>query len=379
MRYFSLVLHFYQPPTQELGITRQILHACYLPVLRLLDQKSGFGLTLNLSGSLLLQLQKMDSGEFFDLIKKLLKDGKIELLNSPVYHPIIPLTPSDVVLRQIDRNQRLLDEIFSLKTLDGFFPPELALDPSGLDLINSQYLFIDQSSLDVKTPFAKLGNKYLLVNNHPVCELLRSYPRELAASTVLDLIGKNCPDGGLLVTVADVELFGHHYVERLQVLSDLLDSNDIKFVTASQVVSQFGPTATDISGIIPSSWQNCQKFSLWDKNDLQKEYLKLLATGHDLTLDSRVYQADDFLDKSFSSCYLYWLSNWPWWHPQIVQSGADCLVTSVRMSPVANQAKADVEVVYHNFLSRMWRYQWSGEVEIKYHEYDQQILASRGS
>jgi alpha-amylase/alpha-mannosidase (GH57 family) len=368
-----MVLHFYQPPTQEIGITRSILNSCYLPVLRLLSKKTEYGLTLNLSGSLLLQLQQLEANEFFDLVKKLLADGKVELLNSTLYHPIIPLTPSDVVERQNIRNQQLLQNTFGVKNLKGFFPPELAIDPSGLDLINSQSVFIDQSSLNVKTPLAKLGDKYLLVNNHSVCELLRSYPRELLIPTVIDLVSQNCADGGLLVAVSDVELFGHHYVERIKLLADLLDSKDIKFITASQAVSQFGGKATAITGIIPSTWQNCQKFSLWDKNDLQQNYLKLLNTGHNLTLNSQVYQVDDYLDRSYSSCYLYWLSNWPWWHPQIVQSGADSLITSVRMSSIPNPKKIDMEIAYHDFLSKMWQYHWSGKVEVKYKEYDQQL------
>ena len=379
MRYWSLTLHFYQPPTQDIGITRSILNTCYLPVLRLLSQKSGFGITLNLSGSLIFQLQQLEATEFFDLIRQLLTDGRIELLNSVIYHPIIPLTPSDVITRQIDRNQLQLKNLFGLPTVNGFFPPELAIDPSGLDLIKNQFVLVDQSSLDTKTSIAKLGSKYLLVNNHPVCELLRSYPRELPAQTVADLISQNCSDGGLLVTASDVEVFGHHYVERLQVLKDLLDFKDIKFITASQAVSQFKDSSTIVSGIIPSTWQNCQKFDLWDKNELQQNYLELLSAGHKLTLRTQIYKVDDFLDRSYSSCYLYWLSNWPWWHPQIVQSGADCLITSVRMSSATNSEKSKMEIAYHHFLSKMWQYQWSGKVEIKYQEYDQQMLLSRSS
>ena len=63
----------------------------------MLSAKSCFALTLNLSGSLLSQLQKLEAAEFFDLVRKLLTDQKIELVNSAVYHPLIPLTPADVV------------------------------------------------------------------------------------------------------------------------------------------------------------------------------------------------------------------------------------------------------------------------------------------
>lgn len=373
MRYWAIVLHFYQPPTQEVSITRQILNACYLPLLRLLSQKSGFGLTLNLSGSLLLQLQQLPAAEFFDLIKKLLADRKIEITNSAIYHPIIPIVPADVAKRQISKNQQMLRDIFGVKTFNGFYPPELAINTAGLDLIDSQYVLVDQTAVDINASLVKFGQKYLLINNRPVCELLRSYPRELSASTVIDLIQKNSADNKLLATVNDAELFGHHYVERLQVLNDLLDLKDIKYITASEAVSQFGNEFVSVADVRPSTWQNCQSFTLWDKNDLQKEYLKLLKTGYDLIHTNLDNKAEEYLDRSYSSCYPYWLSNWPWWHPDIVKDGANNLITSVRMAQIPAAQKAQMEIVYHDFLSRMWQYQWSGLVEKNYQKYNQAI------
>jgi len=352
-----MVLHFYQPPTQEIGITRQILNSCYLPILRLFTQKTDFGLTLNLSGSLLQQLRQLEAVEFFDLIKKLLADQKIELVNSAIYHPIIPLTPADVVNRQITKNQQLLEDLFGVKTADSFFPPELAVDSAGLDLIDCQSVIVDQTAVETKSPIVKFGQKYLLANNRPVCELLRSYPRELKIAVAVDLVNKNCEDEQLLVTANDAELFGHHYVERIQIINDLLDFKDIKFITVSQAVSQFGSKSIAADDIKPSTWQNCQNFSLWDKNDLQKEYLKLLELSHRLS-------DNDLLDQSYSSCYLYWLSNWPWWHPGLVEKGVENLIKS------AGNEKTVVSAA-QSFLDNMWKYHNSGLVEKKYQEYNQ--------
>jgi alpha-amylase/alpha-mannosidase (GH57 family) len=366
-----MVLHFYQPPTQNLGITQQILDSCYLPLLRLLSQKSNFCLTINLNGSLLSQLQQLQATEFFDLIKELLVSNKIEILNSAIYHPIIPLTPADVVTRQITNNQNLLHNIFGIKPPQGFFPSELAIDTSSLNIINNSYIIVDQSSVNTVNPIVKYNQKYLLVNNHPVSELLRAYPKELLLPVVVDLVDKNCEDSGLLITANDAELFGHHYSERLRILTDLLDSKNIKFISASQAISQFGEKSISVDNIIPSTWQNCQEFSLWNKGYLQKSYLKLLNTGYELIKDNADNQALDYLDRSFSSCYPYWLSNWPWWHPDLVQSGAISLITSVRMSKISNLQKANFEIAYHEFLSLMWQFHWSGQVEINYQKYNQ--------
>jgi alpha-amylase/alpha-mannosidase (GH57 family) len=371
MKYWSMILHFYQPPTQDIGITKSILNTCYLPLLRTLSQKTGFGLTFNLSGSLLLQLKQLESVEFFDLVKLLLSDGKIELLSSAVYHPLIPLTPVDVVVRQIDKNKKIIMDLLGVSAYAGFFAPELAVSKDTLELINTDYLIVDESSLEIKSSVARYKQLKLLVNNHPVSELLRAYPQQLSASTVIDLANANFHEGELLVTANDGELFGHHYAERLQVLADLLEVKDIKFVTASDALSRFAASAKQVATILPSTWQNCQKYSLWDKNDLQVKYLKLLKDGHDATLGFINEKATDLLDRSFASCHPYWLSNWPWWHPDIVEAGARNLISSVRMSTIDGVKKAKMEVDYYDFLSQMWQYQWSGNVEASYRKFDQ--------
>src|SRR3989339_997969 len=122
MKYWAMGLHFYQPPTQEPGITKLVLESCYLPLLRMLSVKSGFGLTLNISGSLMIQLKKSGANEFFDLIKKLIADGKIEMVNSVIYHPLMPITPKDVLERQIEKNSRTLRDLFGVESISGFFP-----------------------------------------------------------------------------------------------------------------------------------------------------------------------------------------------------------------------------------------------------------------
>lgn len=328
MKYWSLSLHFYQPPTQEDEITWNILIFCYLPLLRMLDSKSGYGITVNINACLVDQIRKLGSPEFFELIDRLARDGKVEFLNSARYHPLLPLIPAEVLLRQIQTDFKS----------PGFFPSELAINQSVLDLLPYKYVLIDETSLGEYSPLVRHQDKYLLVNKRNVCELLRGYQGQLKAESVADLLSE-----GLNVTVNDAELFGHHYTERLEVLANLLDRTDIKFLTASQAIAQFGSQAPEVTSIKPSTWQNCKAFALWDKNDLQKEYLKLLELNSDV-------------DVAFSSCYLYWLSNWPWWHPGLVERG----VNSMPKSP---QTKA--------FLDLMWTYHTSGKVEDNYQKFNQ--------
>lgn len=327
MKYWTMLLHFYQPPTQEDNITWNILTFCYLPLLRMLDHKSGFGLTLNITGCLSDQLKKIKADEFFELIERLEIGGKIELVDSMKYHPIMPLFSEDVLKRQISTGANT------------FFPPELAIDQKTLDLIPNKYVFVDETALNAKTPIAKHKDKYLLVNNRQICNLFRSYQGNLEAKMITDLVTSD-----LTVVANDVELFGHHYTERLQVLSDLLDNPNLKFIRSSEAIEKFGQDSPEVMGIKSSSWQECSEFDLWNKNELQIEYLELLKTCD--------------VDSAFSSCYLYWLSNWPWWHPGLVRSG-------VELMPKTNATE--------KFLEHMWVYHNSGQVEKNYEAFNKKV------
>lgn len=325
MKYWTILLHFYQPPTQDDTITWNIMAFCYLPLLRMLNSKSGFGLTLNITGCLHDQLKKMNATEFFELIEKLEFDGKIELVNSAKDHPIMPLFSNEVLSRQISTGA------------PAFFPPELAIDTKTLDFIPNKYVFVDETSVGAKMPVAKYKDKILLVNNREVCNLFRSYQGNLEANQVIELLGNE-----LTVSANDVELFGHHYVERLKVLTDLLDNPNLKFLTASQTIETFGSNIPEVTNINPSTWQDCKEFALWNKNDLQQKYLKLLETCD--------------VDQAFSSCYLYWLSNWPWWHAGLVEKG----VKSMVQTPATEK-----------FLVDLWAYHNSGQVDQNYQKFNQ--------
>ena len=101
--------------------------------------------------------------------------------------------------------------------------------------------------------------------------------------------------------------------------------------------------------------------------------MELLKTVYELTKGYLEGVAEDLMDQAYSSCYLYWLSNWPWWHPDLVGTGARNLIKCVRMSNIDNQMKSKAEEAYHLFLNKMWQYHWSGKVEGKYKEWQSQI------
>jgi hypothetical protein len=98
-------------------------------------------------------------------------------------------------------------------------------------------------------------------------------------------------------------------------------------------------------------------------------YLKIEQLGN-LMKESDREVAREHLDEGWASCHLYWLSNHPWWHPELVERGANNLIRCFRMLPVTYEEKAEAEKNHHEFLEKMWLYHWSGEVEKNYKLYD---------
>src|SRR3989338_1837542 len=147
---WALILHFYQPPSQSLTLTELILRSSYLPFLDLLLTHPEIQMTLNISASLLLQLEQIKDHDFFEKIKALGNRGQIEFLSSAIFHPILPLTPLPVITRQIKENAEIVEKFCHSKPVPGFFPPELAVDEKVLRLISKQmdFTIIDESSLN---------------------------------------------------------------------------------------------------------------------------------------------------------------------------------------------------------------------------------------
>lgn len=366
MKKWAIVLHFYQPPGQEPAITQQILRSCYLPLLKLIKSNPQVHLTFNISGCLLEQLNQ----PFFILVKELVTNGQVELLNSPAFHPVISLVSKQLVTRQIELQTQITKNTLNCKLGSGFFPPELAINPKSLTWLGPKYdyILVDQTAIDQAPyqPVVQYGKTKLLVNCRPVSEVIRSYPGHLSANkiTITDHV---------LITINDAEIFGHHFQERLDLLDQLFHHSDFTFVSASEIAHL---SAVPITNLQSSSWQLWHRakpdnpFALWNNNTLQKSYLRLLRRAEKLVTAYPNSISLSHLDRGSSSCFLYWLSNWPWWHPDLVETGARELIKSIRSLTCPNPDKSKTESLYFAFLKAVWLYHWSGQVEANYQKYD---------
>ncbi len=382
MTQFALVLHFYQPPTQSLNLTEEILRSCYLRLCDLLLETQNARVTINLSGSLLLQTQAITNHDLSHKFRRLAESGKVEFLNSPVYHPISPLTHPDVLERQLKENQKVLENFCGIKNFVGIFPPELAVNEKTVELFGnlSNFVVIDETSFGKPGAF-NYKNTKLMVNSRQLTELIRSYPTELQADRFANFAQSlESP----LICTTDAEVFGHHYQERINFLKDLFGQKQFDFVKLSELNPKDAP---ENSQIVASTWQTTKKdlennnpFPYWlnKDNEFQKKYYQLADMAYEALKETRsekipshmVHSAEVHFDKGISSCHPYWLSNLPWWHPDLVESGAKELIRCVRTVPMDPQKKQVAEKFYHEFLLSIWHHQWSGEVEKKYQMFD---------
>ncbi len=455
MRQWVFLLHFYQPPSQSLDMTEGILRSCYLPILDALIANPQVKLTINLSASLIIQLESLQSHDFFPKLHLLLKREQIELLNSPIFHPIIPLTPDNVVFRQIQENAEVIKKFCQVRPISGLFPPELALDQHTLEIMTGKFDFLiaDESSLNPnfdnnKIPLnsifllsgegnfsqregkadgtwvpAKAAEREkklpsrplrLLIISRSLSELLRAYPGELQADKLInyintgghggDSLNANASDpdrrrgtadehlrsgvartrDNILISLSDAEIFGHHYQERIHFLRDLFSNSEIKFIKATTALKSTSPQPLALSRFTPSSWQTSGAdlkvgipLPIWKHpgNRLQQDYYRLADMAYralESTPSDSPYRhtAENNFDRGLSSCHTYWLSNFPWWHPDMVEQGARYLVKSVRDLPIAPETKKTIEEFYHQFILDVWEYHWSSQVAAAYKKFD---------
>lgn len=134
MNLVGMLLHFYQPPTQDPEVVRKIGAECYDPVFRLL-RDSGAPVTVNINYSLTRQLALV-CPETLGVLREI---QGCQFTQSAAFHPILPLIPPDEAARQLALNgdgNRSLFAGFGMP--DGVFPPEMALDEATAALLARQ-------------------------------------------------------------------------------------------------------------------------------------------------------------------------------------------------------------------------------------------------
>ncbi|MGH7703299.1 MAG: alpha-amylase/4-alpha-glucanotransferase domain-containing protein, partial [Gemmatimonadales bacterium] len=129
---FAFGVHLHQPVGNFDHVFEQHVREVYRPLIERLDERSFLPIVLHVSGPLLEWLEHHDS-RYLDLIGRLASDGRIELLLSGLYEPVLASLPRIDRVEQIDwmrdaLRQRFGVEATGLWLTERVWEPELAAD-----------------------------------------------------------------------------------------------------------------------------------------------------------------------------------------------------------------------------------------------------------
>ncbi len=327
MKYVSLLLHIYQPPTQDIALVEKIDAECYTPLAGLLAG-SGARVAVNINYSLTEQLKGLGS----ESLDHLANAANLEFTDSGAYHPIFPLISEDDVRRQLQINSDGNRLVFGKRYKPiGVFPPEMAYSPQLPSIFGSMgYTWTVTDDI----PFAWTGRN-VPFNTIPevdgVAVLLRSNfwsnrisfhgedGSEMAREIIAGMQSWTGSEDAYILIAMDGETYGHHRKGTIETflapfLEAFMNSQDAVMVTPGDLLEIF----PSVRASVPSgSWSTTpadldagKPWPLWDDPDnrIHVHMWKLLRDVSDIAGLCKSDRVASRADKMLYSCPFWWAS-----------------------------------------------------------------------
>lgn len=346
----------------------------------------------------LIRAQKKIMSMIIPLYKKLYNVGKIEIITSPFYHPILPLlcnidiakesdqtihlpsekfTYPDDARMQINKGVNLFEEIFGKKP-SGLWPPEGSISEEVAEIISSagiKWIASDEKILSksLNTPLRGLDGR---LTRHDL--LYQPYIFErgdkrinifFRDSSLSDLIGfvyskwnheravddfinriysirNSLPEDGhgyIISVILDGENAWEYYkrdgIDFLRALYRKLNEDKIiTTITPSEYLKDFEPSKK-IGKIHPGSWINAD-FQIWIGHNEDNTSWDLLSRARNAIKECEIsHQGDDYRDKIESAkneIYIAEGSDWNWWYGDENKSANDEIFDELYRKHLAN-------------------------------------------
>jgi len=328
MKHIGLLLHFYQPPTQDIAIVRRIDDECYTPLFRLLSKTSA-RVTVNINYSLTEQLASYSSPS----LEYLTSAAGIEFTDSGAYHPILPLIDTDDVVRQAKLNRSGNAAILGVDYSPiGFFPPEMAWHPGIADTLLSlgyEWTITDDipwmwksNEVPCRTIPQMNGLKIFLRSNMWSNRIsFHGDDGKVMADEILRGLNSwaGHDEDTYLIIAMDGETYGHHRKGMIHnflcpIIERLDENPDSRLSALSEIASMFpGKECTVPSG----SWSTTEAdldsgkpWPLWDDRDnpVHKPLWDLLKIVRGWVRECKSERAGILADKMLYSCPFWWAS-----------------------------------------------------------------------
>ncbi len=378
--YWAPLLHIYQPPTQDIEVLRRINKECYKPLFSMMEENDNAKFSLNINGVLIEMLHEHGLDDSMNILKNLVSKGKIEVLGTGKYHPILPLITKKEVKHQIEMNEEVNRKEFGNEwERKGFFPPEMAISPKVAKLISDlgyKWIIMSGIACEEDWPYDKIystPNGLQLFFRDDIISNKISFKKITAKEFIktikkIFLPEKDDESNNLeetdryLITAMDGETFGHH-IENYEkdflgkALELAADEEDIRIVLISELEQYFPITKEKI---IPrsSSWSTTIEdidagvsYPLWQhpENNVHKYYWKImkslnslmnLADRLDLNKDWPIEEyyntARWFYDQGLHSCPNWWANPLRGiWSPNLIYKGIELLIRAALNAQLA--------------------------------------------
>ena len=383
--FWSAFLHFYQPPTQDVHVLKEINATCYEPLFTMLLDNPEFKMTFNVNTILIDLLLDHGLNRTVEMLKELVDKRQVEIVGSGKYHPILPLIPKQEVLHQIELQENDLKKTFPGWSKSGFFPPEMAISPGIASLLyNEGYKWVISSGIACSSEWAynKIyqQDELLLFFRDDVISNEISF-KKISVEFFIDKLKILYQTPHYIITAQDGETFGHHvpHYERTFLETALrlaVEDKDIELCWISDLPNHF-PVDGKIR-LISSSWSTSQgdindntPYPLWNHPDNQvhkvqfkflKNVLELvyLLEAHKGSKDiQEATTARYFLDRGLHSCQLWWASARPMWSPNMIQKGGELLLRAAfnaRLAIIDNIQDKDVIADSEEYFDQATQY-----------------------
>ncbi len=361
----ALLLHLYQPPIQTEENLRKIAHECYLPLIKFLKNNKNIRCTLNIPLSLLEQMDKHGYSLWIKDIKELIEAERVEITGSAAYHPLLTKFSDEIVEEQVILNEYSQgyyfgknkgfegEDAFVVNNLNGFFPPELAVNSRIIDVLDRlgyEWFLCDETAVEkgygvynfrpiVDDKFEDENKKILgVVRNRNLSNLI-SFKRNLETKDLYDEMDR-CQ---YCVVALDAEFFGHHFSDGFVVLDSIIEyvfKTGGEFTTVSEYVYAMRDNYFNVFDIKESSWGNLyaeDSFQIWNNKENRAHaiqwdivYELLADIRKELNIENKYYDPSEYetlaiwlpseMQKVKSGDIKAWFnlhkiifSDWFWW------------------------------------------------------------------
>ena len=373
-------LHMYQPPNINEDTVNAVVKNSYSFINKILKENKKAKLTVNVNSSLLEHLDSMGHNDLIKDINDLALGGRVELVLSAAYHPVLPLIPVDEAKRQIKLSFDISKKFFPKIKIKGFFFPEMVYDKRIVNFLKNKgikWILLDELSYNGKFNNIDYSKKYIDKNSGlQIVFRNREYSKNYPPKTMVDLIDDNF--SGVVVSGTDAELYGDRHIDYTGDFYDVVNNKKVECQTVGEFLGELKDRVVVNPRIV--SWDTEEKelkkkqsLYLWNnpKNKIHNKLWELTYMSLDLVKKAKG-SSDSYkwarahLDRGLSSCVYWWASeknfnNWvnPAWHPDQIIGGADDLIRSIRsINSISIDEKLKAEKIYRKIEELVWKRHW---------------------